>query len=205
MKRLAFLLAFISAQAAAQYSGPAVDSCLKHASAEILQGPARQGKIVFDRDHELIIERYTRKLGSQFVSSMLLGNGAIVQPLGAPIEMSFVCLLADEKRALFFTWLPRANAPVLAQCRRTQDATACLDHLLNIVERDLTEVYSQHFIAARQADAAAGKGEPRTEAFRRSADTFKAYRDAECARRADPDAARACQIEITRRRALDLR
>jgi hypothetical protein len=188
----------VSFNAAAQYSGPAVDTCLSYASKEIKQ------KVVFDRDASLVIERYTRKAGSQFVSSLLLGNGAIVYPGGVPVEMSFVCLLADEKRAVFFNWLPRRDAPVLAQCRRASGPAECLEALLQVAEQDLIQLYAKHFVDARQADSAAGN-EERLISFRKSADTWKAYRDAECARRGAGEAHKACMVELTRRRALDLR
>ena len=45
-------------------------------------------------------------------------------------ELAFICLLADDKRAVFFEWLPRANASAMAQCtrddaRRGGDGCAC--------------------------------------------------------------------------------
>ncbi|MEW6688247.1 MAG: lysozyme inhibitor LprI family protein [Pseudomonadota bacterium] len=192
------LLLGVSTGGFAQYSGPAVDTCLGYAAKDIGQ------KVVFDRDAGLAIERYTRKVGSQFVSSLLLGNGAIVYPRGVPVEMSFVCLLADEKRAVFFGWTPRRDAPVLAQCRRAPEPAGCLEALLQLAEQDLTQLYAQHLVDARAADVKAGD-ESASNAFRRSADAFKAYREAECARRGGGDATSACLVELTRRRALDLR
>ncbi len=47
------------------------------------------------------------------------GNGAIARSVGAPrAELSFICLLASDKQALFFHWMPRRDAPALAQCKR---------------------------------------------------------------------------------------
>ena len=211
MKHWGFLLAVLPFAALAQYAGPGVESCLSYATKDLKRDGADTASVVFDRDAGLVIERYTRKAGSQFVSSLLLGNGAIVYPWGVAVEMSFVCLLADEKRAVFFNWTPRRDAPVLAQCRRGPDAAACLDALLQVAEQDLTQTYSRHYVEAREADAAA-KNENTISAFRRSADAWKAYRDAECARRSAPsierrtgDAHKACLVELTRRRALDLR
>src|SRR5262249_25075125 len=141
--------------------------------------------VAFEQDRELNIDRYTAKVGSQFVSSLLYGNGAIVYAGGVPAtEMTFVCLLADEKRAVFFHWFPRRDAPALAQCGRGGGANAsqCLDTLLSVTEQELVELYSKYTIEARQADAKAGN-ENALNAFRRGADAWKAYRDAECARR----------------------
>lgn len=207
MKRAAVLaLLVLPFAATAQYSGPAVHSCAAYAEREIKSGHPTVKAVVLDDDRDRNIERYTRKLGSQFVSSVLFGNGAIVNANGPAVEFSFVCLLANEKRAVYFFWAPRRDAPVLAQCRRSGASAvgACLDALLRIAEQDLTNAYANRFVEARQADASAGN-EEKTAAFRRSADAWRAYRDAECARRGDGEAATACLVELTRRRALDLR
>ena len=203
-KTLLLLLSVIAVQARAQYAGPAVDSCLALALKETRQGGAKAATVVFDRDRDLVIERATRTMGSQFISSVLSGNGSIVHPQGVPVELSFVCLLADQKRALFFTWTPRRDAPALAQCRRSGDPAACLDLMLQLAEQDLTLLYARHLVEAREADVAA-KNENASNAFRRSGDAFKAYRDAECARRGAGEARNACIVDLTRRRALDLR
>jgi uncharacterized protein YecT (DUF1311 family) len=161
---------------------------------------------VFDHDSALNIDRYTAKVGTQFVSSLLYGNGAIVYGGGAPaVEMTFVCLLADEKRAVFFYWFPRRDAPALAQCRRSgaSDTGKCLDTLLTIAEQELGALYTKHGADARQTDAKVGD-ENASAAFRRGADAWKVYRDAECARRPTGDERKACMLDLTRRRALDL-
>lgn len=191
--------------ALAQYAGPGAETCRSHAEREIRKEGARVRAVVFDRDHHLTIERYTRKIGSQFVSSLLFGNGAIAYAKAPAVEMSFVCLLADEKRAVFFHWTPRHDAPVLLQCRRGGGhAGECLDTLLRVVEEDLTQAYAQRFQKARELDAAR-KNEDSVGAFRKAADAWRAYRDAECARRGAGDERKACMVELTRRRALDLR
>jgi hypothetical protein len=204
MRALVFLLAAFPLACLARYSGPAVDTCLAYANKNLVQTGADKAAVVFDRDARLDIERYTKKAGSQFVSSLLAGNGAIVYPHGLTIEISFLCLLASERQAVFFDWRPRRDAPVLAQCRRGRDPAACLESLLLLAEQDLTALYSRHFVEARQADAAAGN-ENRVAAFRKAADAFKAYRDAECARRGKGEEHTACMVELTRRRSQDLK
>ncbi|MGH8705985.1 MAG: lysozyme inhibitor LprI family protein [Burkholderiales bacterium] len=206
----AFLLLLLPFAAAAQYTGPALESCRAYAEAEAKRGGAGATAVAFDQDRDLNIERYTKRVGSQFVSSLLFGNGAIVLAQGPAVEMSFVCLLADEKRALFFHWVPRREAPVLAQCRRSAAAgrgmSDCLDPLLQLAESDLTQLNASRFQQAREADLSAGN-ENLSNAFRRSNEAWRVYRDAECTRRgaAASDAHRACLVELTRRRALDLR
>jgi len=191
----------------AQYTGPGVETCRAYAERDLRKGTAKVQAVVFEQDRELSIDRYTAKVGNQFVSSLLYGNGAIVYGGGAPAtEMTFVCLLADDKRAVFFYWFPRRDAPALAQCRRGGGAAAsqCLETLLNVAEQELVELYSRYTVDARQADAKAGN-ENASNTFRRSGDTWRAYRDAECGRRPAGDERKACMVELTRRRALDLR
>ena len=205
MKYCALIFCFFCNCAFAQYSGSAVQACLDYAKREQKQN------IVFERDQNLLIERYTRKLGSQFVSSILSGNGAVVYDGAPSSELSFVCLLADEKRAVFFQWVARPNAPAAMQCLRNPDLQksprACFDLMLTVAEQDLTIAYADRFQEANQ------RGESSLAAFRKSNDEWKQYRDAECARRRDfapagvspDDYAIACSIDLTRRRALDMR
>jgi uncharacterized protein YecT (DUF1311 family) len=208
MERL-LLLALLSLSAfpsMAQYKGPAVETCRAYAEREIRRDTPALQALVFDDDASRNLERYARKLGSQPVSSILTGNGAIVYQQGPAVELSFVCLLASERQAVFFHWIPRRDAPALAQCRRRGAAGAleCLDALLQVAEQDLTMLYAKHYTDARDADAKAGD-EAASNTFRKSAETWRAYRDAECARREGAEVQKACVVELTRRRARDLR
>ena len=74
------------------------------------------------------------------------------------------------------------------------------------------QIYALHFQEARERDHAAGN-ENAANTFRKSNDEWRQYRDAECARRRDhapngvtpDDYHLACLVELTRRRALDMR
>jgi hypothetical protein len=206
MRLFALLLLFFAGNAAAQYSGPAVDACLAYAGSAAHQSGNSNVKVEFNRDRHLLIERYTRKVGSQFVSSLLSGHGAMILNGATVVEMSFLCLLANDKTAVFFDWRPRPDAPVLAQCRRAPGAEQCLQTLLQAAEYDLSLLNADQLGAARDADRKAGN-ENATGSFRQADDLWRQYRDAECARRgaASSEPWRACVVEITRRRALDLR
>jgi uncharacterized protein YecT (DUF1311 family) len=214
--RFALLLLLFSGSAFAQYSGPAVDTCLTYAKREAQREGAPPKDIVFDRDQNLMLERYTRKLGIQMVSSILRGNGAVVLDGTPSAELSFICLLASDKQAVFFDWLPRISPSALAQCTRDDNLRGkprpCLEHMLNVAETDLTQAYAAHFQAARERDHQKGN-EAAVNAFRKANDEWRQYRDAECTRRreqtpkgvAADDYQLACVIELTRRRALDMR
>jgi len=214
--RLAVLLLVFSGAAFGQYNGPAVDTCLAYAKREAARDGARAKDIVFERNQNLSIERYGRKLGNQFVSSILRGDGAVVLDGTPSAELSFICLLASDKQAVFFEWLPRADPSALAQCTRDDTLRAkpraCLEFMLNVAEGDLTIVYAHRFQEARERDDGTGK-ELAADSFRKSNEEWRQYREAECARRRDQapkgaateDHQLACMVELTRRRAQDMR
>jgi len=214
--RLAVLLLVFSGAAFGQYNGPAVDTCLAYAKREAARDGARAKDIVFERNQNLSIERYGRKLGNQFVSSILRGDGAVVLDGTPSAELSFICLLASDKQAVFFEWLPRADPSALAQCTRDDTLRgkprACLEFMLNVAEGDLTVVYAHRFQEARERDDGTGK-ELAADSFRKSNEEWRQYREAECARRRDQapkgaateDHQLACMVELTRRRAQDMR
>ena len=209
--RLALLAAaLVAASAHAQYQGPAVESCRAYAAKELKANGNQAKDVVFERDRDLLIERYTRKVGNQFVSSVLTGNGAVVYSGTPSAELSFLCLLADEKRPVFFTWLPRQNAAALAQCTRDDSlrtkSRPCLETLLQVAEAELGQLYANRFQEANE------RGDAALTAYRKSNDEWRRYRDAECQRRRDAGASGdaddrqlACIVDLTRRRAWDMR
>jgi hypothetical protein len=77
MRAFIALLVCFATPAFAQYNGPAVEACRAYAKQEIKREGMRAKDVVFERDQQLSLERYTRKLGSQFVSSILRGGGAV--------------------------------------------------------------------------------------------------------------------------------
>jgi len=213
-KALPLLLAILGAfpfHSKAQYKGPAVEACRAYALKDLKRGGASANAVVLERDSSLSLERHSGKVGNQPVSSILTGNGAVVYADAPSAELSFICLLADEKRPVFFSWQARPNAPALAQCVRSESLRGkerdCLELLLRTAEQDLSQVYAYRF---QEANA---RGEKSLAVYRKANDEWREYREAECARRreaapagASPeDVHAACMVELTRRRALDMR
>jgi uncharacterized protein YecT (DUF1311 family) len=208
--RFVLLLATLAAWAAhAQYQGPAVEACRAYAMKELKKDGNQARETIIERDGNLLIERYTRKVGNQFVSSVLTGNGAVVYSGAPSAELSFLCLLADEKRPVFFTWLPRQDAVALSQCTRDDSLRAksrpCLETLLQVAEGELGQLYANRFQEANE------RGDAALAAYRKSNDEWRQYRDAECQRRRDAgtgdadERQLACIVDLTRRRAWDMR
>lgn len=203
--RALLALAVLPLAAAAQVSGPAVPSCSELGERQLRQQGFEIRALEIDNDRHLFLDRGGRKLGAQSVAAVLSGYGAIVPASGPPTELAFVCLLAGDKRALWFHWLPRRDAAALGQCRRVEDTTDCLQRLHETAERDLVEVSALRFQESLDADAKAGTGAA-SSAYRNAAAAWREYRDLECARRGAPgsEAWRACRVDLTRRRYLDL-
>lgn len=200
MKVLLFL-----AMAAAQAADPAAQACRELGERELKRAGFEVKALEIDRDRHLVLERETAKLGSQPIGASLSGYGAIVPPSGAPTGIAFVCLLASQKRALWFHWLPRRDAGALKQCRRVDGTQDCLQRLLETAERDLVEASATRFQESLDADAKAGN-DAASGAYRDAAGAWRNYRDLECARRgaAGSDAWQACRVDLTRRRYYDL-
>ena len=202
MRSLALIALLATGSAFAQYDGPAVDACRAYAMKEIKRNGGSAKEVVFERDRNLVIEKYARKVGSQFVSSVLTGNGAVVYAASPSAEMSFLCLLADEKRPVFFNWLPRQDVATLSQCTRDDSLRAkprpCLELLLQIAENELGLLYALRFQEAN------GRGEAAVAAYRKANDEWRQYRDAECQRRQGEAQQGACIVDLTRRRAWDM-
>jgi uncharacterized protein YecT (DUF1311 family) len=214
MKFLVFLLFPLMANA--QYEGPGVEVCRLYAQRQLMRDANTAKTVVIERDQNLVIERYTRKVGNQFVSSILTGNGAVVFANAPSAELAFICLLADDKRAVFFEWLPRRDASAMTQCMRDDTTRAnprpCLQTLIEVGEADLMQAYAHRLTEARQLDAAASN-EAASDRYRASNQAWLQYRDTECLRRKDQtpagvdpgDYQLACTIELTRRRLVDMR
>ena len=218
MRRLILgaLLAFGSCSAIAQYKGPAVEACRAYAKKEVARDNASARDVVFERDGQLTLERYSRKLGTQQISFILTGNGAVLFDGAPSAELSFICLLVDEKRPVFFNWMPRHDTSALSQCSRSEEVRgkrrSCLQFLLEVAENDLMQTYAHRFQEARERDVAA-TNENATSAYRKANEEWRQYRDAECERQRSQapsgvnaeDVQLACTVDLTRRRALDMR
>jgi len=212
MKSLSILfLLLLPFAAMAQYDGPAVEACRAYAKKEAARDGGTPQDVVIVRDHALLIERYGRKVGNQHVSAILTGHGSVVLPESPAAELSFICLLANEKRPVFFNWLPAQDVSALAQCTRSTalrgKTRECLEFLMRVVEIDLIQAYAQRF-----QEAHAG-GEASLAAHRKANDEWKQYLEAECARRRDvapkgvsaEEAELACMVELMRQRGRDMR
>ena len=208
---LALGFTFWSSAAMSQYQGPAIEACRAFAVKQLQRDGTQAKTVVIERDASLNLEREAQKVGSQAVSLILSGNGAVVFDGTPSSELAFLCLLADEKRPVFFAWQPRPNAPALAQCTRSEGlrskAAGCLELLLRVAEQDLAEVYAYRFQEANE------RGESSLASYRKANDRWREYRAAEGARRRElapsgmtaDDYQAACMVELTRRRALDMR
>jgi uncharacterized protein YecT (DUF1311 family) len=218
MKVLVALLMLSAPTAAlADATGAAADACRAYARHELTRDGATIEDVVIERDRDLALQRYGRSVGTQRVGAILSGKGAVVYPSTPGIELSFVCLLARDGRPVFFHWIPRRDASALTQCTRSEalrsaGPRSCLEGLLAVEERDLTQLYGARLQQARERDAAAG-GERAYRVLSSSNKAWREYRDAECARRgaspaAGQDAADlvlACEVELTRLRAAEMR
>ena len=213
---LALIMLAAPAVALADATDAALLACRGHAQRELARDGPGSARVEIDRDRHLVLQRYAGRVGSQRVSEILSGNGAVVYQATPAIELSFVCLLAAHRRPLFFYWLPRRDASALVQCTRGAPPDAgprpCLESLLALEERELAQLYAARLHQARERDAAAG-GSRAYRDYEASNKAWREYRDAECARRSanaahgrEPgEVLLACKVELSRLRAAEMR
>jgi hypothetical protein len=87
--------------ALAQYEGPGFSACMSYGEKQLMQdGTIRS--VVFVNDKDTVIEKYTRNVGSQFVSSILTGKATVKRNSGQAQKLRYLCLLADDQTPVFF-------------------------------------------------------------------------------------------------------
>ena len=160
-------------------------------------------QVLLDPYGEARVERAPDQVGDQPVEAIAGGTGLIIELDGRHLDVPWLCLLGGEDRVLFFHWMPVPAGP-LEQCGgaergqedRKDGRTACLRRLLDAAERDLA--------AAQDRIGPQGGGLAESDA------AWRAYRDAECARRGaapgdgSEDAVLACLIREARERVREL-
>ena len=78
---LLLVLATLPLATFAQYSGPALDACRAFGERELQRDGTDVKSLAFNNDRHLLLERESRKLGSQPIAASLSGHGAIVREL----------------------------------------------------------------------------------------------------------------------------
>ena len=98
---LAALALLAAGPAWAQYEGPGFAACMQYGEKQLMRdGTIRS--VVFVNDKDTVIEKYTEKVGSQFVSSVLTGKATVERNSGKGQKLRYLCLLADDKTPVFF-------------------------------------------------------------------------------------------------------
>jgi hypothetical protein len=106
--RLAALLGTAALPAVTQdYQGPAVDACARLARAELTQTGMEVASLKLVQND---IEKYTRNVGAQFVSSILTGLVHIDLPDGKARQARYLCLVADDRTPVFIHLAWEASA-----------------------------------------------------------------------------------------------
>ena len=103
----ALLGAMNFAVVARDYQGPAVDACARLARAELTQNGMAVASVKLVQND---IEKHTRNVGTQFVSSVLTGLVHIDLPDGKARQARYLCLVADDRTPVFIHLAWEASA-----------------------------------------------------------------------------------------------
>lgn len=160
-------------------------------------------------------EKYENKVGSQFVSTVLSGNGIWQGKAGGPSDVRFTCLLENSAKAVYFAIAEDKRRDPVAVCWDGFEPsgwgkmTQCLQDSLKREEAALADLQTK---AAQQAGESLDKVSAKKTLQESNAQWLK-YRDSECDRRQafvagrnHPDIGElTCQIHKTAERISDLK
>ena len=192
-----------------------VEACRAYAQARAGSATATSAKdVVFERDQALC-HRALRaaRLGNQFVSSILTGNGAIVLRRDAQRAELSLRLPARRRQARGVLPLDAAAERLRARAvHARRGAARQVARLPGVPAAGRRAGPDRRSTRMRFQEAHEG-GEKTLAAYRKANDEWREYRDAECARRREvapkgvsaEDAELACVVELTRQRGRDMR
>lgn len=160
-------------------------------------------------------DKFEGKVGSQFVSTVLSGNGLVKSTNGQTQDIQYTCLLENDRKAVFFHAMEPKAITSLERCsigvKTIGESIPCLRETLEREEARLAELQAKTTVQTKKVDqqwpdVKAG------QAFVLSTADWKQYRDQECERRDKyrtggnhPDITLfECQIQKTRQRIQDL-
>jgi len=130
-------------------------------------------------------EKYEDKVGSQFVSTVLSGEGIWKDKTGGPSTVHFLCLLQDSKTPVFFDVLDEEPRDPVAACWDAFEPsgwdkiTRCLEGALKREEAALAEEIKKVTEQAKQSmDKLSAE-----KTLKASNAQWVQYRDGECDRR----------------------
>ena len=171
----ALLYAMMSVPSAAQdYRGPAVDACARLARDELRQNrvAVTSVKLVLNE-----IEKYTRKLGTQFVSSVLTGTLYADLPDGNVKRAKYLCLLADDRTPVFLRLDWVSTSALEETCGGNFECTA---REVSEMDRRIDQDFRERLEEAKAAMPVEDFAEYATSA-ERELRAWRDYRDAACA------------------------
>jgi uncharacterized protein YecT (DUF1311 family) len=189
-----------------------LSTCAQFANKRYQARQARQFEKITLLPQNLVVEKLNGKMGSQYISKVLSGNGMLKLKGAEPLGIQFTCLLENDQKTVFFHATPKATSSVPAAdpaktCEEHAptigEAVPCLEKTLKQEEQKLggleKRIKSQGNSNAKQLLGLSGQ-------------QWKRYRDSECLRRLavrtggnHPDITEyECKIRKTRERIRDL-
>ena len=204
-----------SADANEPSATPALDACQGFATRHYRQLNPEQFVSVQLLEEDVNQDKYEGKVGSQFVSTVLSGDGIWQDKTGGPSNVRFICLLENPEKPVFVDLVEDGPRDPVDVCWDAFEPagwgkmTQCLQDSLKREEAALADALNK---AAQQAGQSLDKASAK-KTLQESNARWAKYRDTECARRQafvagrnHPDIGElTCQIQKTAERISDLR
>lgn len=194
---------------------PTIAACQRYATSHYQQVSPERFVSLQLLDEGVDEKKYERKVGSQFISTVLSGRGIWRDKAGGPSNVRFTCLLENSAKPIFIDIAQDGRRDPVAVCwdgfepSGWAQMTQCLQDSLKKEEAALSDLLTKATQQAGQSlDQISAK-----RALQESNAQWVKYRDTECARRQafvagrnHPDIGElTCQIRETAERLSDLK
>src|SRR5262249_39977979 len=130
----------------------------------------------------IVVEQLGGKMGSQYISKVLSGNGVLKLKNTEPLDIQFTCLLANDRKTVFFHANPK---PVSKQqpnaIKACEDKAETIGEAVPCLEKTLRQE-DQKLSGLEKRIQGQGNKESK-QLLELSAAQWKRYRDSECLRR----------------------
>lgn len=159
-----------------------LSTCAQFANKRYQARQAKHFEKITLHPQNLVVEKLNGKMGSQYISKVLSGNGVLQLKGTEPLNIQFTCLLENDRKTVFFHATPKTIAsatvdPVRVceeQAPTIGEAVPCLEKTLKQEEQTLDGL-EKKFKSRGNKDA--------KQLLGLSGQQWKRYRDSECLRR----------------------
>lgn len=188
-----------------------LSTCAQFANKRYHAGQAEHFEKITLLPQNVVVEKLNGKMGSQYISKVLSGNGILKLKNAEPLGIQFTCLMENDQKTVFFHANPKAGLnPASDPVKACEENASTMGEAIPCLEKALKNE-EQKLVGLEKNIKAHGNSSAK-QLLGLSGVQWKRYRDSECLRRLafsvggnHPDITEyECRINKTKERIQDL-